>query len=212
MKLKVCGMREVDNIREVAALKPDFMGFVFYVPSPRYAGALNADVVRRLPAEIKRVGVFVNERMEEMERLADLYGFDYLQLHGNESPELVTRLRRDGYRVIKAISVSADDSEQTPPCKLMTARYEPDLFLFDTKTPKMGGAGVHFDWNILRDYEEETPYLLSGGLTTDDLPAIRALNDPRLIGMDVNSKFELSPGVKDVEKIKDLKNIIDSQL
>ena len=179
MKLKICGMREPENIRAVAALGPDYMGFIFYPLSPRYAGDLSPESVRALPRPIRRVGVFVNETEQQVIRTAVHYLLDYAQLHGDETPEECRRLNRI-LPVIKAIAVrtEADLAE--------TQRYE-----------RFGGSGRRFDWNILNAYSGETPFLLSGGIGPGDAERLQAVRHPQLAGVDVNSLFESKPGHKE---------------
>lgn len=192
MKLKICGMREPENIRAVAALGPDYMGFIFYPLSPRYAGDLSPESVRALPRPIRRVGVFVNETEQQVIRTAVHYLLDYAQLHGDETPEECRRLNRI-LPVIKAIAVrtEADLAE--------TQRYEGccTALLFDTKTERFGGSGRRFDWNILNAYSGETPFLLSGGIGPGDAERLQAVRHPQLAGIDVNSLFESKPGHKE---------------
>lgn len=197
--IKVCGMRDAENIREVEALGIDLMGFIFWPKSCRY-------VVERpayLPTKCKRVGVFVDEDIEQVKRIADEYALDFIQLHGHESPEYCTQLK--GMHLIKAISVSGRDDIAT------SKAYEGlvDYFLFDTKCPSVGGSGQQFDWSVLSAYDGDTPFLLSGGIGPHDAPRLRqafALDGfpvEKCVGIDLNSRFELSPGLKDVNKLKE---------
>jgi len=198
MKLKVCGMREADNIRDLLELEPDYMGMIFYEKSPRCVLEMpKADL-----SGVEKVGVFVNASDEEMKEKAQTYGLDLLQLHGEEPVDQVKRLKEHGFKLIKVFSV-ADEL----PIALMQA-YSPyvDYFLFDTKTPAYGGSGQKFDWGILKDYDLEKPFFLSGGIELDDLDAIRQLGMKQLYAIDVNSRFELAPAVKDIKKIKALKD------
>lgn len=198
LKLKVCGMRDPHNIAEVAALAPDYMGFIFYEKSPRYAGNLAPEVVYILPSSICRVGVFVNASQEEIETTVRKYRLDRVQLHGAESPELCNALRKV-CPVVKAISVrdAADVQEST-------RRYEGavDYLLFDTKTPLYGGSGEQFDWSSLDSYDGGTEFFLSGGIGLDDAQRLHGLDMPLLHAVDINSRFETEPGVKDTVKLE----------
>ena len=186
-------MREADNIRAVEALGIDMMGFIFWPKSSRYVSQ-RPDY---LPKRVKRVGVFVDEDPEQVKRLADDYALDYIQLHGQESPSYIFQLR--GLHVIKAFNISiAEDLLQTQPYEGLV-----DFFLFDAKGKSVGGNGEKFNWNVLDAYQGATPFLLSGGIGPDDAERVNAFYHPKCIGIDLNSRFELSPGLKDVAKLKE---------
>lgn len=197
--IKVCGMRDAENIREVEALGIDLMGFIFWPKSSRYV----AERPTYLPTKCKRVGVFVDEDIEQVKRIADEYALDFIQLHGHENPDYCAQLK--GMHLIKAISVSGRDDIAT------YKAYEGlvDYFLFDTKCPSVGGSGQQFDWSVLSAYDGDTPFLLSGGIGPHDAPRLRqafALDGfpvEKCVGIDLNSRFELSPGLKDVNKLKE---------
>ena len=207
--IKVCGMRNAENIRAVEALGIDLMGFIFWTKSSRYV----SERPDYLPTKCKRVGVFVDEDIETVKRIADEYALDYIQLHGHESPDYIRALRVvDGFPVdihlIKAISVSGRDDIAT------YKSYEGlvDYFLFDTKCPSVGGSGQQFDWSVLSAYDGNTPFLLSGGIGPDDAPRLRALSVldgfpvEKCAGIDLNSRFELAPGLKDVTALQKFLN------
>ena len=198
MKIKVCGMRDPENIAAVGRLMPDFMGFIFYDRSPRFAGDLDPAALDVLPESVRRVGVFVDAPQEFVRQTAERYRLDLIQLHGDETPEYCREIRLKT-PVIKAFGVaSADDLEGA-------IRYEGvcDYFLFDTKTPGRGGAGMQFDHRLLAGYRGATPYFLSGGIGPDDAPLLRTIADARCVAVDVNSRFETAPAMKDVEKLKE---------
>jgi phosphoribosylanthranilate isomerase len=199
MKLKVCGMRDPANISGVAAMKPDFMGFIFYPPSPRYADpAALEPILKSLDRTIRKVGVFVNETPEHMISVGTLLGLQDIQLHGNESPETCARMREAGFGVIKVFHVSEEaDIERTVPYEAVA-----DYFLFDTRTPQYGGSGKQFDRNLLVSYRSSVPYLLSGGIGPEDIDGLRGIPVPA--GIDVNSRVEISPGLKDLGRIQHL--------
>lgn len=198
MKTKVCGMRDAQNIREVEALGVDLMGFIFWPKSSRYVSQRPS----YLPTTCKRVGVFVNEDVNQLKCIAGEYALDYIQLHGQESPDYIRTLRVDGgfnAILIKAFNIAvADDLEATKPYEGLV-----DYFLFDTKAQLPGGSGQQFDWSVLADYAGETPFLLSGGIGPDDAARIKAFHHPKCIGIDLNSRFELSPALKDINKLKE---------
>lgn len=191
--IKVCGMTDGKNIREVEQTGIDWMGFIFYDKSPRYVKKKPA----YLPVNAKRVGVFVNADIQEVLLQTKEYALDYVQLHGEESPHYCATLKDVGCHVIKAFSVaSAEDV-------LATAEYEDtaDFFLFDTKTPAYGGSGQSFDKSLLQYYHGQTPFFLSGGIGLHNIVEIMQFSHPLLAGYDLNSQFEIVPGIKDIDKI-----------
>lgn len=198
MKIKVCGMRERENMAAVGQLPIDYMGFIFYPPSPRYAGSLAPEVLEQaLPGRVKRVGVFVNEEVEAVQATAARYGLHAVQLHGAETPDRCAALRASGLEVIKAFSIAG--AEDLEACALYEGTC--DCFLFDTKTPLYGGSGRQYDWNLLSSYVGPTPFLLSGGIGEEDAARLRAFSHPRCLGIDLNSRFEQHPGLKDVSRL-----------
>ena len=226
MIVKVCGMRDADNIREVAALGVDMIGLVFWKQSPRFVHMINSltgvlpDYSEERMQNVldgkggrltqqhdgpRRVGVFVDEMPQTIVTRVFNHALDYVQLHGSESREMVENLRATlvpdiapNIKIIKALSIaSADD----------VARYKEyegavDLFLFDTKAPEVGGSGQKFDWNVLEAYDGQTPFLLSGGIGPDDADRLRAFHHPQFVGIDLNSRFETEPGLKDVGRLR----------
>ena len=185
-------MREAENIREVEALSIDLMGFIFWEKSSRYISKRPA----YLPTKCKRVGVFVDEDIESVKRIADDYALDYIQLHGHESSDYCAQLQ--GLHLIKAISVSSRNDIAT----YKTYEGLVEYFLFDTKCPSVGGSGQQFDWSVLSAYDGSTPFLLSGGIGPDDAERIKSFHHPQCAGIDLNSRFELAPGLKDVIKLQ----------
>lgn len=201
MLIKVCGMREPDNISRVAEAVADWMGFIFYARSPRFAGSLSPDEISKERAVREppvRVGVFVDATPEYMMEMGNKYALGYLQLHGNESPDTCYALQKRGYAIIKAFSIADEEDLK------LTADYEgrADYFLFDTKCNGYGGSGKQFDWSVLTAYKGQTPFLLSGGINPDSVEAIRNFHHPKLAGLDLNSGFETAPGMKDAGKLK----------
>lgn len=195
MIIKTCGMRDADNIRAVSELGIDWMGFIFWPPSSRYV----SEKPSFLPTRQKRVGVFVDARIEEVKSKADEYALDLIQLHGKESPAFCERLKANSrQQLIKAFNIATrEDLEQTRPYEGLV-----DYFLFDTKAKMVGGNGTQFDWSVLSAYQGNTPFLLSGGIGPDDAEKVRNFHHPQLAGIDLNSRFELSPALKDIEKLK----------
>jgi phosphoribosylanthranilate isomerase len=200
LEIKVCGMRDSDNIRAVAQLDIDLMGFIFYPKSPRFVQKMPS-LAGIIPASIVRVGVFVNEMPQAIAERVSSYGLNYVQLHGGESRSMIESLRHTlapKIGIIKVLNIAtADDLKKC-------AEYEDvvDCFLFDTKSEVLGGSGRQFDWSLLDAYKGSVPFLLSGGIGPDDVQSIRAFSHPRCMGIDVNSRFETEPGVKDVDKLK----------
>lgn len=200
ISVKVCGMREAENIREAEGLGIDLMGFIFWPKSSRYV----SERPTYLPTKCKRVGVFVDASIEEIWQHVTDYQLDIIQLHGHESPAFAKELKP--LSVIKAFNIaSAEDLQKTEEYEGMV-----DSFLFDTKGKVVGGNGKKFDWSVLEAYHGETPFLLSGGIGPDDAEAILGFHHPRCIGIDLNSCFELAPALKDIiriqEFLKELKN------
>lgn len=194
MIVKVCGMRDAENIREVEALGVDWMGFVFHRTSPRFV----SELPDYLPQRAKRVGVFVDETEEQIMETVQLFHLDMVQLHGHETPDFCNRIRSKGLKVIKAINVQNTFSTEE------VSFYERacDYFLFDTKTPLPGGSGQKFDWSSLSAYRGTTPFLLSGGISPDDADRVEAFVHERCIGIDLNSRFETSPAYKDIHLLQ----------
>ncbi|MBP1676894.1 MAG: phosphoribosylanthranilate isomerase [Bacteroidetes bacterium] len=190
-------MKHPQNIQLIAALQPDMMGFIFYPKSPRYAEPLDMAVLESLPRNIKKIGVFVNEDLERILTFVFKYKLDGVQLHGIENKDICQKLKEAGLIVLKAFPIAEVSNFQ------VTAIYEGvcDYFLFDTKTEAYGGSGVKFNWAMLDEYTGETPFLLSGGIAADDAEAILKINHPKFVGVDLNSKFELEPGLKNVEML-----------
>ena len=232
MVIKVCGMRDARNIREVSQLGVDMIGMIFYPKSPRYvemqsshAGIIpdyakedigasdssgsSSESVSTSAKSPARVGVFVDDMVQNIVTRVVNYHLDYVQLHGNEPREMCENLRltldpdiRPGIKIIKAISVSDASGIQKYKEYVGTV----DLFLFDTKCKTVGGSGRQFDWQVLEQYDGEIPFLLSGGIGPEDASRLHAFHHPKCIGIDLNSRFEIEPGVKDVEKLKGFLN------
>ena len=187
-------MRDAENIREVERLSIDMMGFICWPRSPRYVSEAPA----YLP-KCERVGVFVNPTLYEIQKRMETFDFSYIQLHGSESAEFCQAVReKTGCKVIKAISISSEAD------LALADQYEgfADLLLFDTKCTSFGGSGKQFSWDILRDYRNALPFLLSGGIGPEDAERLRQFHHPKCLGFDINSRFEIEPGIKDIEKIR----------
>ena len=216
LSLKVCGMQQPGNMIQVAELEPDYMGFIFYDKSPRYF----EDELPEIPAEIKKTGVFVNAGIDEILEKVAKYHLNAVQLHGDETAgfckDLKIELQKPGNtpELIKVFSVGEIFDFQ----ELKAFEGIVDYFLFDTKTDLRGGSGKEFNWQILKEYPSNTPFFLSGGIGPEHGKAIAELKNhffrigkPALLyAIDVNSKFELKPGLKKLKELKDFKTQINS--
>ena len=230
MKLKVCGMKYVQNIQEVAALQPDYLGFIFYEKSKRnFEG-----IIPELPKSIKKTGVFVNEYLEIVISLVEEYQLDAIQLHGDESVEYIKDLQsqlaerralfiEENKQIKKKKNQHVLSDEKVEIIKVFGIKddfdfdilkpYEEvvDYFLFDTKGKERGGNGVKFDWSVLEKYPYLKPFFLSGGIGLEDIDQVQKIinSDLAIYALDVNSKFESKPGVKEIEELKEFKkNVI----
>lgn len=204
-------MRDAENIRDISALGVDMIGLIFYPPSPRYVQQFSSgagiipDYAPDMGKTPLRVGVFVDDMPQNIVTRVYNYKLDYIQLHGNEPRETLENLRatidpdiKPKIKIIKAISVSSAEDIK----KYKEYVGAADLFLFDTKCKTVGGSGELFDWQVLQAYDGDVPFLLSGGIGPDDAERIKNFHHPKCIGIDLNSKFEIEPALKDVEKLK----------
>ena len=221
MKIKVCGMRNAGNIAELQKLDIDFMGFIFWPKSPRYVQQIpsRAGLIPDLPSldgerikksethdkKILTVGVFVDDMPQNIVTRVYNYHLDYVQLHGSESAVMIDNLRRTlipdiapNIKIIKALSIK-DKSDLE---KWHEYDGHVDMFLFDTKCKCAGGSGEQFDWSVLEAYDGNIPFLLAGGIGPDDAERINNFHHPMCLGIDLNSRFETEPGMKDIQKLK----------
>jgi phosphoribosylanthranilate isomerase len=236
MKIKICGMRDAQNIRDLMQLPIDYMGFIFYEKSPRFVAAIPDlaaidGVISNHPAHssrVRKVGVFVNADMGFVLSKIKKYDLNAVQLHGKETPQYLGELK------IKNLELRANDVEKASKDSSLiihrssldveiwkafsvdeyfdfndTKSYEQlaDKFLFDTKTPQHGGSGQKFNWDLLKKYKGNTPFFLSGGISEADTEGVKNFQHPQFFGLDLNSKFEISPALKDVPM---LNKFIDS--
>ena len=199
MKIKVCGLKNDQQVNDLSKIV-DYIGFIFYEKSPRYT-----PVAKKSTGQAKRVGVFVNASSELVISTIDSEQLDVVQLHGNESPEYCNQIQRY-CEVIKAFGINDEfDSEVLTPYEKSASQY-----LFDTKTVNHGGSGRTFNWEVLQRYTGEKPFFLSGGITPETAELIKKLNHPMLIGLDINSGFEISPANKNIDLIKTFIHDINS--
>lgn len=199
--LKVCGLKFPVNIREVLGTKPDFIGFIFYAPSKRFVEHLLDPLWVKNLSGSKKVGVFVNATKEYIQETAEAYGLDYIQLHGQESPSFCQKLKTLERPLIKAFAVDkAFDFSVLEPYNGIV-----DYFLFDTKGALPGGNGYGFDWDILQQYQLQTPFFLSGGIGPENIQEAMQWDHPQLFAVDVNSRFESEPGRKIIGQIEQIR-------
>jgi phosphoribosylanthranilate isomerase len=204
MNIKVCGITEMKQLRQLDGLDIDFAGLIFYKDSPRYIGEkIDGEELKKADLDIKKVGVFVNPELIEVLNAIDEYGLEVVQLHGDESPEICDDLSSE-VEVIKAFRLKGDENVDK-----LVAPYDAvcDYYLFDTADQKesFGGTGKQFDWDCLRKARIEKPFFLSGGISLDDVQRLKEFTHPDLFAFDLNSKFETSPGVKDMKLLLQFK-------
>lgn len=206
LRLKICGIKFKQNMLQVAEVLPDYMGFIFYPRSRRFMlETLLPSDLSLLPAKIKKVGVFVNETANEVLDKSSTYNLDTVQLHGNESPEMCETVLQKGLQVIKAFSIDESfDFNRTKAYHRIAHQ-----FLFDTKTKRFGGSGQTFNWDLLKKYDQQTPFFVSGGIGVQELDQIEPLLSMNIYGLDLNSKLETEPGLKDVELVKQASNRVE---
>lgn len=197
-------MRDADNIMQVAAQHPDYMGFILYPNSPRYVGK-DFKIPAAFPSTVRKVGVFVNEMIEVILETVDRLDLDYVQLHGSETAELCHSIKNSSIGVIKVFSVD-DDFDFSVTKDFQKAA---DFFLFDTKGKYYGGNARTFDWNVLKRYDQEKSFFLSGGLSPENAGGLSLLSGMNIHALDVNSGIESEPGVKNIDRLEELKKELE---
>jgi phosphoribosylanthranilate isomerase len=198
LKIKICGMRESGNILGVSGLRPDYMGFIFYPGSKRYAGRLSPAELKNIPEGIRKVAVFVNASRDEIVSTCQAYSIRILQLHGDESPAFCRTFREEGFQVIKAFRVGQKlDMEEMEGFAEVC-----DFILLDTSGDGYGGTGIKFDWSQLQHYPFDLPVFLSGGIAPGDAERIMDMEIPQLYAVDLNSRFEIRPGLKNLSELE----------
>ncbi|MGY6562458.1 MAG: phosphoribosylanthranilate isomerase [Luteibaculaceae bacterium] len=197
--VKICGIKDPENLRELISFEPNYLGFIFYRKSKRYmAETLLPQHLNEVPKSIAKVGVFVDESIEKMLSTAATYNLQVIQLHGSEGPEICQKLKEQGLQVFKAIAVDSETNFND----FQTFSPYTDAFILDTKGPEKGGNGYSFSWEILNSYTLEVPFLLSGGIGNHNLKEAETLSQPFKIGYDINSKMETEPGLKCPQLVK----------
>jgi len=199
MKLKICGLNNQENTKAISEVQPDFLGFIFWKNSKRYC----ENVIEVNSKSIQKVGVFVDEEIDEVFKKIKAHQIRFVQLHGNESPDYCLQIQKNNTKVIKAMTITNEFNFKD----LRKYKYCVDYFLFDTKGALPGGNGTLFDWEILKNYSQEVPYFLSGGIGLEELPKLEKFLQSKAaqncFAIDINSRFEDEPGVKNKEKIKE---------
>ena len=203
VKINICGMTNIDNISRILFLEPDYLGFIFYPKSPRYVvGQLNPDMLSIIPPSVKRTGVFVNASEMYIRDAIQTYGLSAVQMHGSEKPRQCARIRDLGVEVIKAFHISdAHDFES-----VWDYTEVVDYYLFDTKSPAMGGTGKQFDWQLILRQPLRMPWILSGGIGPDNIAEAAQIGATMI---DLNSRFESAPGIKDYDLLNEAISKID---
>ena len=205
IKLKICGMKETENIKEISALNPDYLGFIFWEKSKRN---MTLGAIPELPETTKKVGVFVDASIQEIAAKINQYQLDIIQLHGNESVIFCKNVKKLGVEVIKVFSIDSNFNFSVVKEYVLAVDY----FLFDTKGKLPGGNGITFDWNVLENYHFNVSYFLSGGIGTTEIDGIKEfLKSPaakKCYAIDVNSRFEKKPGTKNKIKLQKFKKLL----
>ena len=207
MKIKICGLKFESNILGISKLEPDYMGFIFWEKSKRLVIGSTPNLSQ---TKIKKTGVFVNADFEKIRDKVRVHKLEAIQLHGLESPEFCEKIKNLGVEIIKAFSIDENFTFN------ILEKYElcSDYFLFDTKGKSPGGNGISFDWEILRNYKYKKKFFLSGGIGIESINAIKKIKNLSLplFCVDINSRFELNPGEKNIELIKSFKNSLENEI
>ncbi|PRX13146.1 phosphoribosylanthranilate isomerase [Nonlabens ulvanivorans] len=202
--IKVCGMRDIENINQLQELDIDFMGIIRYSKSKRFVDDSQKENVAQQTMNKGTVGVYVNESLENILKDIIPLQLDVIQLHGDEDSAFAKALLEIDIKIFKAFQITEDfDLNSLKEWEELAAQYVGKLFfLFDTATPNYGGSGKKFNWSILDSYKGEVPFLLSGGISKDDVAIVKEFKHNMFLGVDLNSKFETEPGVKNIKEIK----------
>jgi len=206
-KVKICGLKEPGNITAIMRLHPDYMGFIFHNPSPRNIGEITDELriaLKAIPEEVRKVGVFVNEEIHKILELGQQLDLQMIQLHGEESPDYCARIRENGFEVIKVIKTGMEKINNSIKEYQTTADY----FLFEKEGRFAGGNNEVFNWKILEEIQINKNFFLSGGISPANYQQTFDIKNRNLFALDINSGFEVEPGLKDVEKVMKLINDI----
>ena len=197
MKIKVCGITQLEQVKQLDILGIDYIGFIHYTKSPRHVAVQNLKTLA-IPTKAEKVLVTVDEDFENVCLMAQILNCKTLQLHGLESPELCQKYKALGYTIFKAIGIKDSYDFET----LKPYESSVNYFLFDYKGKEKGGNGLTYNWNLLIDYQLNTDFILSGGLSNDNALEIAKFKHPKCKAVDINSKFETAPGIKDLTKVE----------
>jgi phosphoribosylanthranilate isomerase len=216
-QVKVCGNNSVENFKSLTEIEPDYVGFIFYEKSKRF---ITDDTIFNIFPNAERVGVFVNASIESIIQKVQDFNLDIVQLHGDETPEfckllieakhqqLLTSESFLDFKIWKAVGVKSAEDFKT----LIGYQQVVDSFVFDTKSEEYGGTGRKFDWDLLNNYQLSTPFLLSGGIKLEDALVLKNFQHSQCIGFDINSGFEIEPGIKNIEQVKEFIDTIDGRI
>ena len=204
MQVKICGMKYADNVVSITSLQPDFMGFIFYDKSKRFVGELEISILQQIPQNINKVAVFVNETIDKIKAIVTKYELNYIQLHGNETVDFCEKLKEINIPIIKAFNIS-DDFDFT-----ILEKYQNSCsyFLFDTFSKNYGGSGKTFNWKFLEKYQLTTKFFLSGGIGLENIHLALSIQHPQLFALDINSKAEVFPALKNISYTNNIIKII----
>jgi phosphoribosylanthranilate isomerase len=198
-RVKVCGLKDARNAKQVADAGADYAGFIFYPLSKRFVGEIpQDDLFMNIPAHVRKVGVFVNEKKEKIIEIVRKYRLDLVQLHGAETAVFCNELKLKGISVMKAFGIGEDFDFS----RLTDYKETCDFFLFDTQTMLHGGSGIKFRWERLEEYKLNVPFFLGGGIGPLDVQKVRNIQHPGFFAADINSRFETAPGMKDIDIVK----------
>lgn len=209
LKIKVCGLTQTNQAQSLTRSGIDFLGFIFYEKSPRFVlNTLSLKEIAEIP-HLKKVGVFVNEEQDKIVEIADDAQLNFIQLHGDEDRQFIIDLKTKSGKNIEIIKVIRIGNQNQEELQNIISHFSetPDYFLFDTDSSTFGGTGKTFDWRILSQIEIPKPYFLSGGISLENIGEIKTINQ-KPFALDINSKFEIEPGIKNLDKIKSFQNTL----
>lgn len=206
MLIKVCGIKDHQNYTDLVAKGINWIGLNFYNKSKRYVCDPSYFYKNNKAENTEHIGVFVNEEIENIKQIKEHYALDYIQLHGGEDVAFCKEVNTFS-KVIKVFSIGQEFDFES-----LSAFDFCQMFLFDTQTPDFGGSGKKFDWTLIKQYKGDTPFLLAGGISLEDVNVIKSIKHPSFIGVDINSKFEDKPGFKNIGLVDNFKKEIDEYL
>lgn len=209
MKVKICGLNDPENLKAIQIFNPDLLGFIFYEKSPRCLDLNRMEKpIQELESSAKKVGVFVDAPIDQILAYSQLLGLDYCQLHGDESLDYLRTIKATGLKIIKVFRIGKAGMKKH---QLDAFDGLCDYFLFDTNTKNFGGSGKKFDWAIINQYKGNTPFILSGGIGPEDAALIEQVDHPMFAGIDLNSRFESGPGIKNTDSLNQFFTALKNQ-